>query len=701
MSEESSVKKPRTAASSSDSRSGISSGWDGKTHFLTRRPYSQGYLELLKTRKSLPCWEARERFLRAVVSSQVVVLEGETGSGKTTQMPQFLVEAGFAKPGRGVVVTQPRRVAAMSVALRVSQEFDVELGEEVGYTIRFEDKSSEATVLTYMTDGMLLREAMCDPSLGEYAVVVLDEAHERTVSTDVLFGLVKQALEVRRKDNPLKVVVMSATLDAEKFQVYFDKAPLLKVPGRMYPVETFFTLRPEKDYMDAAIETCVLINAHEPLGDVLLFLTGEEEIMQACQSIEAQCEKHETKVQVLPLFAALLPQEQRKIFHRTAQGMRKIVVSTNIAETSVTIDGVVYVVDPGFFKQKMYNPRTHVESLLVSPISKAAAMQRAGRAGRTQPGKCFRLYTMTAFQQELVEATHPEILRSNLASVILTMKSLGVDDIVHFDFMDPPAPEAMMRALETLLQLGAVDEECDLTKAGKDMTQFPLEPELSASVIAASELGCLEEMLGLVAMLSVPNPFARPRQSAKKADAAHREFASTVGDHMTMLNAFDAYEGCGKDAKAKQNLCWESYLSERSFKQAENIKRQLRRIAERLGLLVTPPKEKERATLVRKALLGGYSANVAHYEGKAYITCQDKQLVQVHPGSVLKHTPEWVVYKEFVLTDNCFIRTVSALQPEWLIERCPSRYHPSVKKAQSLTADALQSLQRAEKRLKM
>jgi pre-mRNA-splicing factor ATP-dependent RNA helicase DHX15/PRP43 len=356
----------------------------------------------------------------------------------------------------------------MSVAKRVADEMDVNLGEEVGYNIRFEDNTGPKTMLKYMTDGMLLREAMNDHNLERYSCIILDEAHERTLATDILMGLLKE-VAMRRRD--LKIIIMSATLDAQKFQHYFNDAPLLAVPGRTHPVEIFYTAEPERDYVEAALRTVLQIHATEKEGDILLFLTGEEEIEDACRKIKLEADEllRETDcgpLSVYALYGSLPPSQQQKIFEpapppRRPGGTpgRKVVVSTNIAETSLTIDGIVYVVDPGFSKQKVYNPRIRVESLLVSPISKASAQQRAGRAGRTRPGKCFRLYTEGAFKKELIEQTYPEILRSNLASTVLELKKLGIDDLVHFDFMDPPAPETMMRALEELNYLACLDDD--------------------------------------------------------------------------------------------------------------------------------------------------------------------------------------------------------------------------------------------------
>ena len=398
----------------------------------------------------------------------------------------------------------------MSVAKRVADEMDgasftsyvvslshfilVSLGKQVGYSIRFEDMTEPGTTfLKYMTDGMLLREAMHDPDLERYSTIILDEAHERTLATDVLMGLLKSLVR-KRKD--LKLIVMSATLDALKFQKYFtidDPAPLFKVPGRTHPVEIFYTQEPEPDYVEAAIHTVLMIHRAEEPGDILLFLTGEEEIEDACRKIKIEADDLISQdsdsvgpLICIPLYSSLPPQQQQRIFDpaplpRVTNGPpgRKVIVSTNIAETSLTIDGIVYVVDPGFSKQKLYNPRIRVESLLVSPISKASAQQRAGRAGRTRPGKCFRLYTEKDFMKELEEQTHPEILRSNLANTVLELVKAGVKDLVRFDYVDAPAPETLMRALELLNFLAALDDEGNLTPLGTMMSEFPLDPQVT------------------------------------------------------------------------------------------------------------------------------------------------------------------------------------------------------------------------------
>lgn len=581
--------------------------------------------------------------------------------------------------GKMVACTQPRRVAAMSVAQRVAEEMDVKLGEEVGYSIRFEDMTGPKTMLKYMTDGMLLREAMNDHNLERYSTIILDEAHERTLATDILMGLLKE-VSLRRPD--LKIIIMSATLDSEKFQKYFRNAPLLAVPGRTHPVEIFYTAEPERDYVEAAIRTVLQIHATEPEGDILLFLTGEEEIEDSCRKISLEADEMIREagagpLKVCPLYGSLPPAQQQRIFDPAPPPFqpggrpgRKIIVSTNIAETSLTIDGIVYVIDPGFSKQKVYNPRIRVESLLVSPISKASAQQRAGRAGRTQPGKCFRLYTEGAFKKELIEQSYPEVLRSNLASTVLELKKLGVDDLVHFDLMDPPAPETLMRALEELNYLACLDDEGELTALGRLASEFPLDPAIAVMLINSPEFYCTNEILSLTALLSVPQIFVRPNSSRKRADEMKDLFAHPDGDHLTMLNVFHAFKSEEAQANPKQ-WCHDHFLSYRALQQAENVRMQLKRIMERneLEFKSTEYTDKAYYDNIRRCLLSGYFMQVAKKDssGKSYVTVRDEQGVLLHPSTVMAQDAEWVVYNEFVLTTKNYIRTVTAVKPEWLL----------------------------------
>lgn len=661
---------------------------DAKLNPFTGKPFSQKYVDILRVRRDLPVHSQREEFLQMFHSTQIMVFVGETGSGKTTQIPQFVLYDDMPHlQGTQVACTQPRRVAAMSVAARVADEMDVELGNEVGYSIRFENKTNNKTILKYMTDGMLLREAMEDHNLTRYSCIILDEAHERTLATDILMGLLKQVTE-RRPD--LKIIIMSATLDAEKFQSYFKNAPLLAVPGRTHPVEIYYTPEFQRDYLDAAIRTVLQIHATEGEGDILVFLTGEEEIEDACRKISLEADELIREqgcgpLQVYPLYGSLPPNQQQRIFEPAPPPFkpngrpgRKVIISTNIAETSLTIDGIVYVVDPGFSKQKVYNPRIRVESLLVSPISKASAQQRAGRAGRTRPGKCFRLYTEEAFKKELVEQSYPEILRTNLASTVLELKKLGVDDLVHFDFMDPPAPETMMRALEELNYLACLDDEGELTSLGRLTSQFPLDPMLAVMLIGSPEFNCSNEILTIVALLSVPNVFVRPASARKKADELKMEFAHPDGDHLTLLNVFHGFQSDEAHQIGLHQWCRDHFLSYRSLKSGENVRYQLQRIMERsdLELNSTDYDDIHYWDNIRKALCSGFFMQLAKKKSgnKGYITVKDNQDVLIHPSTVLAKENEWVIYNEFVLTSKNYIRTVTSIKPEWLVELAPVYY---------------------------
>lgn len=656
----------------------------GSVNPLTNAPFSARYHSLVATRQKLPVYGFLQEIQEAVLSHQVIVIEGETGSGKTTQIPQFLTNMTIpGGTGKMVACTQPRRVAAMSIAKRVAEEMDVELGQQVGYTIRFEDVTCASTKLRFLTDGMLLQHAMSDPLLSNYSVILLDEAHERTLSTDILFGLLK---EVMPKRPDLKVVVMSATLDAKKFQGYFDDAPLICIPGRTFPVEVFYTPEPERDYLEAAVRTAVQIHVCEEEGDVLMFLTGQEEIENACRQIRAECDGLDSSkygpVEVYPLYSTLPPQQQQLIFKDAPKPRfpggpkgRKIVVSTNVAETSLTIDGIVYVVDPGFSKQKVYNPRSRVESLLVSPISRASAKQRSGRAGRTRPGKCFRLYTEQSFIRDLEEQTYPEILCSEMSGVVLTLLQLGIEDLVHFDFMDPPAPETLMRALEMLNYLGALDDEDgSLTELGKKMAMLPVHPQLAKMLIASGDYQVPQEVATIVAMLSVPEPFVRPKNDAKAANEAKANFAHNDGDHLALLNVFHAY----KLNNCDPNWCFENYLNHRSLQAASNVRDQLIRNMKRLEMPTYSNLDLNSAQYypnIIKSLVSGFFMQVGHKSSSGtYVTVKDNQVVHLHPSCVLDDKPEWVVYNEFVLTSRNYIRLNTRIRGEWLVEIAPHYY---------------------------
>ena len=533
-------------------------------------------LTILEQRQSLPIYKLRDQLVKAIWDNQILIVVGETGSGKTTQMTQYLAEAGFTIKGK-IGCTQPRRVAAMSVAKRVSEEFGCRLGQEVGYTIRFEDCTSSETVIKYMTDGMLLRECLIDPDMSGYSCIMLDEAHERTIHTDVLFGLLKQAVDKRPE---LKLIVTSATLDAVKFSEYFNQAPIFTIPGRTFPVEILYTREPETDYLDASLITVMQIHLSEPPGDILVFLTGQEEIDTACEILYERMKALGSDVPeliILPVYSALPSEMQTRIFEPAPPGSRKVVIATNIAETSLTIDGIYYVVDPGFVKQKVYNPKTGMDSLMVTPVSQAGAKQRAGRAGRTGPGKTYRLYTERAYRDEMLPTNVPEIQRTNLATTVLQLKAMGINDLLGFDFMDPPPTDAMVMALETLHSLSALDDEGLLTRLGRRMAEFPLEPNLAKMLIMSVHLQCSEEILSIVSMLSVQNVFYRPKEKQALADQKKAKFNQAEGDHLTLLAVYNSW----KNNKFSSAWCYENFVQMRTLKRAQDVRKQLLGIMDR------------------------------------------------------------------------------------------------------------------------
>ncbi|PIL22572.1 hypothetical protein GSI_15261 [Ganoderma sinense ZZ0214-1] len=626
-----------------------------------------------ETRKSLPIYQYREQLLEAIKEHQVLIVVAETGSGKTTQLPQYLHEAGYTQGGLKVGCTQPRRVAAMSVAARVAEEVGTKVGYEVGYSIRFEDCTSDKTVLKYMTDGMLLREFLTEPDLAGYSALIIDEAHERTLSTDILFALVKDIARFRPE---LRLLISSATMDAEKFSEYFDDAPVFYVPGRRYPVDIHYTPQPEANYLHAAITTVFQIHTTQPNGDILVFFTGQDEIEAAQENLQETARALGNKIKeliVCPIYANLPSDMQAKIFEPTPEGARKVVLATNIAETSITIDGVVFVIDPGFVKQNSYNPRTGMSSLVVVPCSRASANQRAGRAGRVGPGKAFRLYTKWAFSNELEENTVPEIQRTNLGTVVLLLKSLGINDLIGFEFMDPPPGETLMRALELLYALGALNDRGELTKLGRRMAEFPVDPMLSKAIIASEKYQCTDEVLTIISMLQESSSlFYRPKDKKLHADQARQNFVRAGGDHFTLLNVWEQWA----ETNYSQQFCYEQFLQFKSLSRARDIRDQLAGLCERVEIVVESNPNTNDITPIQKALTSGYFYNTAQLQksGDSYRTLKTNQTVYVHPSSSLfNHTPpiKTVLYYELVMTSKSYMRQVMEIKPAWLMEVAP------------------------------
>ncbi|KAK7048195.1 pre-mRNA splicing factor [Favolaschia claudopus] len=632
-----------------------------------------------ETRKSLPIYTYKEQLIEAVKEHQVLIVVAETGSGKTTQLPQYLHEAGFTANGQKVGCTQPRRVAAMSVAARVADEMGTKVGYEVGYSIRFEDCTSDKTVLKYMTDGMLLREFLTEPDLAGYSALIIDEAHERTLSTDILFALVKDIARFRPE---LRLLISSATLDAEKFSEYFDNAPTFYVPGRQFAVDIHYTPQPEANYLHAAITTVFQIHTTQPKGDILVFLTGQEEIEACHENLQETSRALGNKIAELiicPIYANLPSEMQAKIFEPTPEGARKVVLATNIAETSITIDGVVFVIDPGFVKQNSYNPRTGMSSLVVVPCSRASANQRAGRAGRVGPGKAFRLYTKWAFANELESNTVPEIQRTNLGMTVLMLKSLGINDLIGFEFLDPPPGETLMRALELLYALGALNDRGELTKLGRRMAEFPVDPMLSKAIISSEKYVCTDEVLTIISMLSESGSlFYRPKDKKLHADQARQNFVRPGGDHFTLLNIWEQWA----ETNYSQQFCYEQFLQFKSISRARDIRDQLAGLCERVEVVVESNPNSNDITPIQKALTSGYFYNTAQLQksGDSYRTLKTNHTVYIHPSSSLfqfQPPVKTVLYYELVMTSKSYMRQIMEIKPAWLLEVAPHYFKPA------------------------
>ncbi|TDH70455.1 hypothetical protein CCR75_000382 [Bremia lactucae] len=685
-------------------------------------------LSLRDQKSQLAVRKHRDEILYAVETHATTILVGATGSGKTTQVPQYLLEAGWATlrsnhnlkqatlpRNRVIVCTQPRRVAAVTIAERVAQEMGCQLGQEVGYAVRFEEKwDPERTKIKFVTDGLLLRETMRDPLLSRYSVVILDEAHERNLETDLLLGLMKK---IQRKRPNLRVIIASATLHVDTFVRYFRRKGVEKklesgvnlskveaqrlqdvvavsVEGRQYPVEIEYLQEPCSDYLQKAIDTVMAIDDHEGEGDVLVFLPGQEEIDFVVRALNDRAPSH---LLPMPLYGTLPLHMQQKAFLPAPRSVRrKVIVATTIAETSVTIEGVVFVVDGCFTKLAFYNPITGIESLLTAPVSKASAKQRAGRAGRSRPGKCFRLCTQEYFHKQLRKETIPQMQRTNVAPVALYLLSMGIHDLAHFDFVSPPSPEALIRALELLYSLGAIDTECRLVDPlGTQMAEFPVAPALAKVLLESYQFNCTAEMLSIASVLSVGDVFLNSRGSRERQEKiaqAMEHFAHPDGDHLMYLTVYNEFIESSKN----RSWCDEYSLSYRALLRATEIRRHLKRYVTRFKSLETSGTrslneddqwhgssgnevdDETRGITIRKCLVSGYFAHAAklHADG-VYRTLRDQRPVQLHPTSVYYHMgtlPDWIIFHQSVLTTDEFVRDVSKVDPRWLVELAPDFY---------------------------
>ncbi|KAH3758803.1 pre-mRNA-splicing factor ATP-dependent RNA helicase DEAH10 [Pelomyxa schiedti] len=622
-------------------------------------------------RKNLPIFKERSKLTSILRNEKALVIVGDTGSGKTTQLPQYLFEDDLLQ-GKMIGITQPRRVAAITIAQRVAEEMGTHVGGLVGYTVRFEDVTSPATKLKFLTDGMLLREAMLDPMLNNYSIIILDEAHERTVHTDILFGLIKHILETR---SDMKVVVMSATLDPTLFATYFS-AKIHYIPGRQYPVELFYTPEAEPDYLDAVLITVLQIHLEEPPGDILVFLTGKEEIEATEKLLEEKAEKlppDSMRMMICPIFAALASEHQMRVFEPTLPGVRKVVLATNIAETSITISGIKYVVDTGVVKARAWNTRVGIETLAVIAVSKAQAKQRCGRAGRQAPGKCFRLYTEGTYL-DFKDNTTPEIKRCNLATVILQMLVVGIKNVVKFDYLDKPPLDSLRRAFAELHSLDAVNSEMELTDTGKHMSRFPVDPKFAKVLLASQTYKCSKEVLTIISMLTVETVFAigTGKEQKLRADAARKRFLSMDGDHFVALSIYKEW------SRSPKKLLWanDNCINFKSMRHVEQVREQLEEYMTAAKMDVNLTCGTEDTSAIRKCFITGFFQQTALAQpNKTYLTILSNKVVSIHPSSVMHaFNPPCVLYNDLVWTQKPYMLQIMQIDEAWLPEVAPKSF---------------------------
>ena len=645
----------------------------------------------------LPVTARKDEIIGAVKNNQVVIISGETGSGKTTQIPKCCLAAGCGTRGM-IGCTQPRRIAAINVARRIAFELGEPLGQSVGYKIRFDDKTPAGACIKLMTDGILLAETQQDRFLKRYDTIIVDEAHERSLNIDFTLGILRRLVKKRKH---LKLVITSATIDTQKFSDAFDQAPIIEVSGRMFPVETVYQpileetgdkQNPEdQGYVEAAADAAHFLLSTTRSGDMLIFMPTEQDIGETMALIRG---KQHPGVTVLPLFARLSAKEQAKVFSRTPG--RKIIVSTNVAETSLTIPGIKYVIDTGLARIPSYSPRTRTTALPVQPISQSSANQRLGRCGRVENGVCIRLYDEDDFTGRPF-FTAPEILRSNLAEVILRMISLNLGDVQRFPFIDPPAAKSIKDGFDTLVELGAIRKKPGpgkntapyvLTRVGQIMSKIPVDPKLSRILIAAKKNNCLAETLVIATALSIADVRQRPADKTAAADQQHATFKDPTSDFVTLLNIWNAYKTQEKKSRSRNRLrkfCTDHFLSFKRIREWQDIHSQIRRNLEEHGFSDFSPFSPPHGTAqlksrdhdiggplyiaLHKSLLAGYLSHIAHKKEKNLYAAAKGQLAMIFPGSGLfdKAGP-WIVAAEFVKTSQLFARGVANIDPAWLEE---------------------------------
>ncbi|AQA19375.1 ATP-dependent RNA helicase HrpA [Halioglobus japonicus] len=620
--------------------------------------------------EALPVTQRREEIARAIANHQVVIVAGETGSGKTTQLPKICLELGRGQNGL-IGHTQPRRLAARTVAQRIAQELKGELGQLVGYQVRFTDKVSEDTAIKLMTDGILLAEIQRDRLLRRYDTIIIDEAHERSLNIDFLLGYLKQLLP-QRPD--LKIIITSATIDVDSFARHFDDAPVIEVSGRTYPVTTHYLDADPGEGEDVPQRIATLVQDidagdYGKRGDILVFLSGERDIRELAKLL-----RRETQLDILPLYARLSAAEQNRVFDLGSRRGLRVILATNVAETSLTVPGIRYVIDPGDARISRYSYRTKVQRLPIESISQASANQRMGRCGRVEEGVCLRLYSEQDFLSR-PEFTDPEILRTNLAAVVLQMTILGLGDVEAFPFINPPDPRLVRDGYKLLEELGAVTPDRELTSVGRRMARLPVDPRLGRMVLAAGELGCMAEVLVIAAALAVQDPKERPADKQQQSDQAHARFRHEKSDFLGWLNLWRYYEEQRQALSQNQlrKLCKKEFLSFMRMREWRDIHAQLS-IACRQQKIKTPAQlpEEENYQGVHRALLAGLLGNIAqHHEDREYLGARNRKL-QIFPGSGLsRKRPKWIVAAEIVETSKVFARTVAAIDPLWVVDINP------------------------------
>ncbi|KRZ52360.1 putative ATP-dependent RNA helicase DHX35 -like protein, partial [Trichinella nativa] len=633
-------------------------------------------------RVRLPIYKNRDVILYLIEKYQTLIIFGETGCGKSTQIPQYLLEAGWAEKQK-ICVSEPRRVAAVTLATRVAEERASILGHEVGYVVRFDDfTQSDKTRIKFMTDGILVREIMKDPLLNQFSVVIVDEAHERNINTDITLGLLRKIIAKRPE---LRLIISSATLDAKEFHNFFNindsddpsrnTSFILSVEGRTCPVDVFHLKRPIPDYVKASVITAINIHRTEPPGgDILIFLTGQDEVVNCCDMLKEESKKLKgyDRLWIVPIYGALPFKEQIKVFDSSPSGTRKVTVATNIAEASITIPGVVYVIDCGFVKMRALHPDTGIESLMIVPISQASAQQRSGRAGRIRPGKAFRLYPESEFDK-LRAFTVPEIQRIHLAPALLQLKALGINNVLRFHYLSRPPAMSMSRGLELLLALGAIDEDGKLTSPlGVQMAELPLPPMHAKALLVSGSLHCSEELLSIMAMLQVQDIFVSPFGSKHKAEIMKRKFSVEDGDHLTMLNVYSCFTEAGKT----QRWCAEHYVNYKGLCRATEIRAQLLTFLRRFKIpIVSCFGRLDAIDRIKQALVSGFFSCAAKLDHTGtYRTIRENFPLKISKGSALMYRneyPKWIIFNE-VMQDS--MRDITAIDPEWLYELAPHFY---------------------------